>query len=263
MKLIVLIKGGGEVASAVAHKLARCGFRICLTELASPQAIHRETCFSEAVYEGEKEAEGVIAKLISSPEQVFEVWKEGKIPLIVDPQAAIKDFLHPDVVVDAIMAKRNLGTKITDAPLVIGLGPGFMVGRDVHLIVETNNSENLGQVITEGEAEPDTGIPVAISSLTFERILRSPKEGNFHPVKEIGDLIRHGDIVAWVEGEPVIAQTSGVLCALLRDGMKVSSGTKLGEIDPQGNPELCSIIRDKMRIIARGVLEAIMMWSKL
>jgi xanthine dehydrogenase accessory factor len=260
MKLEVLIKGGGEMASAVTHKLARSGFRVCLTELPSPQAVHRGTSFCEAVYEVEKEVEGIVAKLISSPEGVFGVWKEGKVPIIVDPDAAIKDSLHPDIVVDAIMAKRNIGTKIADARLVIGLGPGFKVGTDAHLIVETNNSENLGKVLATGEAEKDTGIPLAISGLTFERVLRSPDDGEFRQVKKMGDLVEGGSVVARVNHQPVTAQIGGVIRALLRDRAEVELGTKLGEIDPRGDPQLCYTIRPRARTIAGGVLEAIIMY---
>lgn len=259
MELAVLIKGGGEMASAVAHKLARSGFRVCLTELPSPQAIHRGTSFCEAVYEVEKEVEGVVARLVSSPEGVFGVWKEGKVPIMVDPDAAVRDSLHPDILVDAVMAKRNTGTKITDAGLVIGLGPGFKVGTDAHLVVETNNSENLGKVLTTGEAESNTGVPLAVSGFTFERVLRSPDHGEFHQVKEMGDLVRRGNVVARVNHQPVPAQIDGVIRALLRDGVKVEPGTKLGEIDPRGDPRLCYAIRPRARTIAGGVLEAIMM----
>jgi xanthine dehydrogenase accessory factor len=261
MKAVVLIKGGGEVASAIAHKLGRSGFKVCLTELPSPKAVHRGTSFCEAVYENKKEVEGIVAKLVSSLQEVFDVWKEGKIPIMIDPQTTLKDLLHFDVLVDAIMAKRNMGTEITDAPLVIGLGPGFKVGRDVHLVVEANNSENLGKVLFTGEAEPDTGIPLSVSGLTFERVLRSPNEGIFRVVKQMGDLVSRGEVIAWVESNLVTAQIDGVIRALLRDGVEVRLGTKLGEIDPRADPQLCYVIRPRMRTIAGGVLEAIMMWS--
>jgi xanthine dehydrogenase accessory factor len=260
MDLVVLIKGGGEMGSAVAHKLARSGFRVCLTEVPSPRAVHRGTSFCEAVYEDEKDVEGVVAKLVSSSEAVRGVWKEGKAALIVDPDASVKGSLSPDILVDAIMAKRNMGTKITDARLVIGLGPGFEVGRDAHLVVETNNSENLGRVLTAGEAESNTGVPLAISGLTFERVLRSPGEGEFRQVKRMGDLVRGGNVVARVNHQPVTAKIGGVIRALLRDGVKVEPGTKLGEIDPRGDPQLCYTIRPRARTIAGGVLEAIMMY---
>ena len=177
--ITVLIRGGGEVASAVAHKLARSHFKVCLTEIAQPIAVSRGASFCEAIYDGEKEVDGVVARRITAPVEISTVWAEHRLPILVDPLAAVRDFLRPDVIVDALMAKRNQGTGIGDAPLVIGLGPGFYAGKDVHLVVETNNSENLGKVITTGEAEPDTGIPLEVAGLTDERALFSPAEGIF------------------------------------------------------------------------------------
>ena len=258
-RLVILIKGGGEAASAVAHKLFRAHFRVCMTEIPRPLAVSRGVSFCEAIYDGEKEVEGIVANLVSSVEDIPLIWAENKLPIIVDPQASIRSSLYPDVIVDAIMAKRNLGTKIDDAPLVIGLGPGFCVGKDVHMVIETNNSENLGKVILSGEAEPDTGIPLSIGGLTEERVLHSPTKGLLHFVREIGDLVATGDTVAWVDNHPVKARISGVLRALLRDGLEVDTKTKLGEIDPSGDKQACYTIRPKMRAIAGGVLEAILM----
>lgn len=256
--IAVVIKGGGEVASAVAHRLTKCHFRVCITEIPHPTAISRGVAFCEAVYDGEKEVDGAVAKLVNTAEDILPTWAEDKIPIIVDPQAAIRDFLHPDIVIDAIMAKRNLGTSLSDAPLVIGLGPGFQVGRDVHMVVETNNSDNLGKVILVGEAEKDTGIPMAIEGLTSERVLRSPEDGLFLANKQIGDLIGAGETIASVGGQPIKAKTSGVIRGLLRSRIEVRKGTKLGEIDPSGNKESCYRIRAGMRAIAGGVLEAIL-----
>ena len=258
-RLVILIKGGGEVASAVAHKLFRAHFRVCMTEIPHPVAVSRGVAFCEAIYDGEKQVEGVVAELVSSAEDFSQTWTENKLPIIVDPQASIRNSLHPDVIVDAIMAKRNLGTKINDAPVVIGLGPGFCVGKDVHMVIETNNTESLGKVILSGEAEPDTGIPLNIGGLTEERVLHSPTKGLLHSVREIGDLIAAGDTIAWVNNRPVKAKINGVLRALLRDGVEVYKQTKLGEVDPSGDKQACYTIRPRMRAIAGGVLEAILM----
>lgn len=258
-RLVVLIRGGGEVASGVAHKLARAHFQVCLTETSQPLAVSRGVAFCEAIYDGEKEVEGKIAKRIKSPEHIIEVWREGKLPIIIDSKASVKGILKPAVLVDALMAKKNLGTKITDAPLVIGLGPGFQVGKDVHLVVETNNSERLGRVIVDGKAEEDTGAPVAIGGLTFERVLHSPAAGRFLTDKDIGDMVSAGDVVASVAGNQLKAEIGGVVRALLRSGTTVAKGTKLGEIDPSGDKEACYTIRPRVRAIAGGVLEAILM----
>ncbi len=257
--LVVLIRGAGEVASGVAHKLARAHFRVCMTDTSHPLAVSRGVAFCEAIYDGEKEVEGIIARRVESASEIPKVWRENKLPIIVDPEALAKETLSPQVLVDAIMAKRNLGTKITDAPLVIGLGPGFQAGKDVHMVVETNNSESLGKVILEGKAEEDTGIPIAIGGLTFDRVLHSPGDGLFQSDKGIGDLVAAGEVVASVAEQPVKAEIDGVVRALLRSGIKVGKGTKLGEIDPSGNKEVCYTIRSRVRAIAGGVLEAILM----
>jgi xanthine dehydrogenase accessory factor len=257
--LVVLIRGGGEVASGVAHKLARARFRVCMTEVSQPLAVSRGVAFCEAVYDGEKEVEGITAKLVESPDQIEEVWRQNKLPIIVDPDALVKDKLKPTVLVDALMAKRNLGAKLSDAPLVIGLGPGFQTGQDVHVIIETNNSERLGRVIAEGRAEENTGIPVAIGGLTDERVLHSPSDGQFTTDKDIGNMVAAGDTVASVAGQPLKAEIGGVVRALLRNGTMVSKGVKLGEIDPSGDREAPFTIRPRVRAIAGGVLEAILM----
>ena len=257
--IVILVKGGGEVGSAVAHRLARCHFKVCIAETPHPLAVCRTVAFCEAVYDGEKEVEGVTAKLVGSAEEVLQCWKENKVPVIVDPEASIKDVLHPDVVIDAIMAKRNLVTRIGDAPLVIGLGPGFEAPKDVHVVVETNHSHNLGRVILHGQAEANTGIPLAIGGYTTERAIHAPEEGRFICDRNIGDRVSAGEVVAFLEGRPLRAEIGGLLRGLLRSGLMVKRETKLVEIDPVGPEEACYIIRDKMRTISGGVLEAILM----
>jgi xanthine dehydrogenase accessory factor len=258
---VVLIRGAGEMASGVAHRLHRAHFRVCLLDIATPLAVRREVSFSEAVYEEEKEVEGVRAIRIRSPEEVGSVWQRGEIPLLVDPDGKeARDYLKPDVVVDAILAKKNLGTGMTDAPLVIGLGPGFTAGRDVHLVVETNRGHHLGSVIFEGPAEPDSGRPGEIGGFTTERVLRSPAAGLFHPRFSIGDRIEKGSVAAEVDGLPVIAEIPGVVRGLLRDGTGVENGMKVGDIDPRGRREHCFSISEKARAIGGGVLEAILYW---
>jgi xanthine dehydrogenase accessory factor len=230
-----------------------------MTEIAQPLAVSRGVAFCEAIYHGKKEVEGVVARYVTSADEIPKVWQEKEIPIIVDPESSIRENLNPDVLIDAIMAKRNLGTKITDAPLVIGLGPGFEAGKDVHMVVETNNSESLGKVILEGEAEKDTAVPIAIGGLTFERVLHSPKDGLLLTDKGIGDFVTAGEAIASVAEQPVKAEIGGVIRALLQSETAVMKGTKLGEIDPSGNRETCYTIRARVRAIAGGVLEAILM----
>jgi len=260
-KVIVLIRGAGEMASGVAHRLHRSHFKVCMLEISHPLAVRREVSFCEAIYEGEKEVEGVGAKLISTAKEVQSVWEEGKIPLLIDPDGKkTRNFLGPDVVIDAIMAKKNLGTQTNDAPLVIGLGPGFAAGKDVHIVVETNRGHDLGRLILKGTAEPDTGLPGNIGGYTLERVLRTMKKGIFHPQKSIGDRVSKGTVVAVVDDFPVIAKISGMVRGLIREGVQVRKGMKVGDIDPRGKRESCFTISDKARAIGGGVLEAILYW---
>ena len=257
--LQVLIKGGGEVASAIAHRLHRAHFRVLMTEIAAPLAISRGVAFCEAIYDGEKAIDGVICQRAGSAEDIPRIWAQNKLAIIVDPRTGVRDSLHPDVLVDAIMAKRNLATKIGDAPLVIGLGPGFEVGRDAHLIIETNNCEDLGRVILKGRAEADSRIPLATEGLTHQRVLHAPADGKLRLEKGLGDPVGAGEAVAFVGEQPVIAEIDGTVRALLRDGTVLKEGTKMGEIDPLARSEVAYAIRPRMRAISGGVLEAILM----
>jgi len=257
-KLVILIKGGGEMATGVAHRLFHSGFLICLTEIPEPLAVRREVSFCEAIYEGQKMVEGVKAIKVEGEAKVHQAWAEGLIPILVDPQCQVRQKLNPDVIVDAILAKTNTGTQINDAPLVIGLGPGFRAGEDVHWVVETNRGHNLGRVIERGEAEADTGVPGNIGGYTRERVLRAPSGGRFLGRKKIGDRVEKGESVAEVERLPVLSQISGVLRGLLRDRGWVEKGMKVGDVDPRATREHCFMISDKARSIGGGVLEAIL-----
>jgi xanthine dehydrogenase accessory factor len=257
-ELMVLIKGAGEMGTGVAHRLASCHFKVCMTETSNPQAVRREVAFSEAIFDSEKEVEGITAKRVESPDHIQEVWKEEKIPILTDPEAEVKDFLEPDVLIDATLAKKNLGTKIMDAPLVIGLGPGFHAGMDVHLVIETNRGHDLGKIISNGEAELNTGIPGPIGGYTEERVIRAPKDGSFKTLKKIGDGVRANEKVGIVENMPVRSRIAGVIRGLLRDGTEVWKGMKLGDVDPRGIKGHCYTISDKARTISGGVLQAIL-----
>jgi xanthine dehydrogenase accessory factor len=229
-----------------------------MTETSNPQAVRREVAFSETIFDSEKEVEEIAAKRVESADHISEVWRDGKIPILIDPDAKVKDFLKPDVLIDATLVKKNLGTKITDAPLVIGLGPGFHAGKDVHLVIETNRGHNLGIIISNGEAEPNTGIPGAIAGYTEERVIRAPKAGNFKALKKIGDGVRAHEKVGMVGNGAVQSRIAGVIRGLLRDGIEVWKGMKLGDIDPRGIKAHCYTISDKARTISGGVLQAIL-----
>ncbi len=257
-ELIVLIRGGGEVASGIAYRLHLSHLRVCLTEIATPVAVTRGTTFSEAAFDGVKEIMGVKAELAPArQEEVYRVWQQGNIPIVIDPETSIKNKIKPNALVDATMAKRNTNTKITDAPLVIGVGPGFHAGRDVHIVVESNHSRNLGKVILDGEAEKNTGIPVAIGGLTKERIIWSPKAGVFTSNKEIGDSVVAGEVTGYVGDLPLKAPVNGMLRGLIRSGVRVLKGSKLIEVDPVHDRVICNLITDKVMAIGEGVFQAI------
>jgi xanthine dehydrogenase accessory factor len=230
-----------------------------MTEISQPMAVRRQVSFCEAIYDGEKQVEGIVAKYVQTADEINHTWKQGMIPLLIDPEAKSREALKPHVLVDAIMAKENLGTRITDAPLVIGLGPGFTAGRDVHVIIETQRGHNLARLIWEGEAESDTGIPGKILGYSEERVLRIPVGGIFKTHKEIGEQVNEGEVVASVGGIPVKSRITGVLRGILRDGTRVEEGMKTGDIDPRGKGSYCHSISDKARSIAGGVLKAIVM----
>ncbi len=257
-KRLVLVKGGGDLGSGVAHRLFRCGMHVVITELDEPRVIRRMVSFAQAVYDGVIEVEGVVSRKAMDLDDVEDILRQKEIPVMVDPDAQIAGDLRPDVIVDAKMAKKNLGTKITDAPIVIGLGPGFVAGVDVHAVIETNRGHNLGRVVYEGEAEKDTGIPGPIMGYREERVLKAPEDGTFRSNREIGDLVEEGGVVAWVDGSPIKSQISGVIRGLLQNGLWVRKGLKVGDINPRGVREHCFTISDKARAIGGGVLEAIL-----
>jgi len=259
-ELIILIKGGGEVASGVAHRLHRSHFRVCLTETAMPLAVSRGTAYCEAVYDKNKTIENVTAELVPVEEdKISNVWQKGNLPIVIDPEFSIKEILKPDVIIDATMSKTVSTVRTTDAPLVIGLGPGFYAGKNVHMIIETNNSNNLGIVLANGESEENTGIPVVIGGLAKERVIWAHQSGIFHSDNKIGDTVEAHQILGYIDDKQLKAPMGGILRGLLRSNTKVKENTKLIEIDPENNADVCFVIRDKMRAIAGGVLEAIMM----
>lgn len=256
--LTVLIRGAGEMASGVAWTLAQCHFKVVLLEAPQPLAVRRLVSFCEAVYEGRKVVEGVQAILVSSPKEIEAAWQVGHIPLLIDPFMEVGSVLKPTILVDAIMAKKQSQPLLDKAPLVVALGPGFMVGRDAHVVIETNRGHNLGRILNRGEAEPDTGRPGNIGGFSEERVLRAPAPGQITKLKEIGDRVEKEETVATVAGRAIRSQITGVLRGLIRDGTVVLPGMKVGDVDPRGNREYCFTISEKARAIAGGVLAAIL-----
>jgi xanthine dehydrogenase accessory factor len=254
---LVLIKGAGDLASGVAWRLHRCAYRVVMTELPHPLAIRRRVAFAEAVYVGEIAVEGVVAKLVHDVDEVGAVLRAGVIPVLIDPSASCRSALHPDALVDAIVAKRNLGTKVTDAPLVIALGPGFVTGTDCHAVIETKRGHTLGRVVWSGSAEPNTGTPGRIRGHSADRVLRAPCAGHVVAHAAIGDRLHAGDLIATVAGELVRAPFGGVLRGLIHPAVRVWPGLKIGDVDPRGERSHCFTISDKALAVAGGVLEAL------
>jgi xanthine dehydrogenase accessory factor len=217
--------------------------------------------FASAVYEGTATVEGIVARRLPLARGEIEAaWDRGEVPVLVDPEGlAVKArSVRPDVVVDAILAKRNTGTRITDAPAVIALGPGFTAGADCHAVIETERGHYLGRVIWEGQARPDTGVPGRVGGQSTRRVLRAPAGGTFQGMCCIGDLVGEGETVATAAGVPVVTPFDGVLRGLLHDGVPVRAGMKVGDVDPRGVPDYCFTISDKARAIGGAVLEAIL-----
>lgn len=247
------------MASAVAWRIYMSNIRnVLMLETASPLAVRREVSFCEAVHEGRKTVEGVEALKIDDFDGMRKAWIQGKIAVAIDPDWKLLDHVQANVVVDAILAKKNTGSHVKEAPLVIGLGPGFVAGKDVHLVVETNRGHNLGRIITFGHAEPNTGIPGPIEGYTEERVLRAPCDGVFKTRLSIGCQVKSGDAIGTVEGETVLARIDGVIRGLIRSPNSVDRGLKVGDIDPRGRAGYCTTISEKGRAIAGAVLEAIL-----
>ncbi len=253
----ILIKGAGDLASGIAYRLKKAGYQILMTEIEIPLTVRRTVAFSRAVYELEAEVEGIKGILIHSPSEIGEVWKQGNIPVIVDEYASVQREYQAEVIVDAIIAKHNLGTTMEDAPLVIGVGPGFEAGKDCHAVIETKRGHYLGKVIWEGSAIPNTGIPGEIGGFTTERIIRATADGEFQPSTHISDMVEKDQVVAFSGGEPIKAQMSGIIRGMLQPGVKVIKGMKCGDIDSRCEIDHCFTISDKARAIAGGVLEAV------
>lgn len=296
--LLIICRGAGDLATGIIHRLHRAGHRVIALETDYPAAIRRQVSFCEAVYDGRAAVEGVTARLVPAladaetdtetysgindtpaahiasekwDSSVIEaVLEAGEVPLLIDPKGESIALLKPDVVVDAIIAKKNLGTTINMAPLVIGVGPGFTAGQDVHLVIESMRGHNLARIITDGMAQPNTGVPGNIAGFTSERVIHAPAAGYIHDVRKIGDIVQKGDEMARIypdkesydnalsEYVPVNATITGIIRGLIREGYYFREGFKIADIDPRES-ELtnCFTISDKARSIAGSVLEAV------
>lgn len=256
--MLVIIRGAGDIATGIALRLWRAKLRVIMTDLEQPTAIRRTVCFSQAIPKGEATVEDVTAKRAEDPAQALALLDAGVIPVLADPAGACIPVLKPDAVVDAILAKKNLGTRITDAPVVIGVGPGFTAGEDCGAVVETMRGHYLGRVLYRGSAQPNTGIPGLIGGFAGERVLRAPADGVFRPLLDIGAQVKQGDVAATVEGVPMVCTLDGVLRGILPEGTPVHRGMKAGDIDPRCKLEHCFCASDKALAVGGGVLEALL-----
>ena len=296
--LLIICRGAGDLATGIIHRLHRAGHRVIALETDYPAAIRRQVSFCEAVYDGSAVVEGVTARLVPALADaetdtetyswendtpaahiVSEKWdssaieavlEAGEVPLLIDQKGESIALLKPDVVVDAIIAKKNLGTTIDMAPLVIGVGPGFTAGQDVHLVIESMRGHNLARIITDGMAQPNTGVPGNIAGFTSERVIHAPAAGYIHDVRKIGDIVQKGDEIARIypdkesydnalsEYVPVNATITGIIRGLIREGYYFRKGFKIADIDPRESEITnCFTISDKARSIAGSVLEAV------
>ncbi|MBM6722114.1 selenium-dependent molybdenum cofactor biosynthesis protein YqeB [Pseudoflavonifractor phocaeensis] len=260
--MLVLIKGAGDLATGTAVRLHRAGFPVVMTDIAQPTAVRRTVAFSQCMYDGVAVVEGITARRAANGEEASAMLAAGEIPVLVDPEARILDELPFGAVVDAILAKRNLGTSLTDAPIVLALGPGFTAGVDCHGVVETMRGHDLGRLILEGSAIPNTGVPGDVGGYTRERIIRAPADGPFEPVAQIGQKVELGDVVAKVNGVPVAAQLTGIVRGMLPAGILVTKGMKSGDIDPRCEVRHCFTVSDKARAIGGGVLEGLLYFGR-
>jgi xanthine dehydrogenase accessory factor len=256
---LVLVRGGGEMASAAARLLFLSGFPVVVLEREKPLAVRRRVAFAEAVLAGTADVEGVPGRRVVPGEVSPALQARQFVPVLVDPEGSSLARMRPAVVVDARMAKRNLGTSLADAPLVIGLGPGFEAGKDVHAVVETQRGPELGRARWTGAADADTMVPSAVQGYAERRVLRAPRSGVFRGEKRIGEVVMPAARVGTVDGEPVIAGIPGLLRGLMADGVAVERGDKIGDIDPRGPLIDAARVSDKARAIAAGVLEAVLL----
>lgn len=256
--MLITVRGGGDLGTGTAHRLHRVGWDVVVTELLEPLVIRRRVAFGSAIYEGHVVVDDVEARLATEPAEVRGLLDQGIVPVCPDPSGKLLSALQPDVVVDARLAKRSLDTRMGDAPIVIGLGPGFEAGRDVHAVVETMRGHYLGRIIYQGSAAENTQVPGLVMGRGRDRVLRAPCAGHFAGHVSIGDQVEARQTVANVDQQVVRTKISGVLRGIIHDGVLVHEGQKVGDIDPRGVREHCFTISDKARAVGGSVLEAIL-----
>lgn len=259
----ILIKGAGDLATGIASRLYGAGHTILMTEIPVPLTVRRTVALSRAVYENVVTVECMTGRFAENREKAEQIMEEGDIAVLSDPEASCMEWYRPDVVVDAILAKRNLGTKITDAPFVVAAGPGFTAGQDCHCVIETKRGHTLGNVIWDGTAIPNTGVPGEVGGYSTERLLRASGDGKMEPVASIGECVKKGQVVAYTGGRPVYAQMAGMIRGMLQAGVVVRDGLKIGDIDARAEEQHCRTVSDKARAVGGGVLEAVECFARM
>lgn len=259
----VVIRGAGDVATGIGHRLHRCGYKVLHLDIEKPMVIRRTVAFTQALFQGEGEVDGVKCVKVEDLEGIEKAWSEDKVPVMIDPKAEIVKTLKPDVVVDAIIAKKNRGMTIDMAKTTIAVGPGFVAGEDVDVVVESNRGHFLGSIILDGSAAANTGQPGNIGGFTTERVIRANADGVLKHVRDIGDMVKKGQPIADIEGTIVEASIDGMLRGMITDGTEVFTGLKIADIDPRGEEMYCYTITEKARAIGGAVLEAILHMEKL
>lgn len=258
MSEIVVVRGAGDIASGIGHRLHLSGFKVILLDIEEPLVIRRTVAFADAIFNGEAIVEGVKGVLCKDENGIKKAFENNEIPVIIDRECEIINKLKVDVVVDAILAKKNIGTHKNMAPIVIGVGPGFTAGVDVDAVVETKRGHYLGKLILEGSAIPNTGSPGNIGGFTVERVINAPDTGRIEHIRKIGDIVKKDEVIATIEGTPVKSKLDGALRGLIRNGTYVKKGLKIADTDPRGIVEYCYEISEKARAIGGGVLEGIL-----
>lgn len=257
--MLIIVRGAGDLATGIIYRLYKSGFKILALEDEKPSAIRRSVSFSECIYNLEQTVEGVKSKKVNNLKEMQECWDNKEIPVIIDPKAQYIKNLKPEIVVDAIIAKKNYGTNIKMAPITIALGPGFIAGKDVSIVIETMRGHNLGRLIFDGEALANTGEPGEIGGVTKQRVIYSEKEGVFRSVKKIGESVKKNQVLGYVDNTPIYATIEGILRGVIPDNYLVKSKLKIADIDPRLNEySNCFTISDKARSLGGSVLEAIL-----
>ncbi|WP_299028864.1 selenium-dependent molybdenum cofactor biosynthesis protein YqeB [uncultured Thermanaerothrix sp.] len=258
MPLRVLVRGGGDLGSGVVMRLHQAGFWVLVTELEKPLVVRRKVAFAEAIYAGKTHVEEIRARRVFTADEAYKCFMQGEVPVVVDPEARARIWFKPHVLVDARLTKKGSDLPHPAAPLVIGIGPGFVAGHDCHVVIESMRGHTLGRLYWEGSTEPDTGIPESVGGYDAQRVLRAPVEGILQAYVDIGDVVKQGQLIAKVNGGEVCAPFDGVIRGLVANGLHVTQGMKIGDLDPRRNPKYCYLVSDKSLAIGGAALAAIL-----